>query len=318
MCKERKEVKEMPIKIQSGLPAFKTLESENIFVMTNERAESQEIRPLKIIILNLMPTKIETETQLLRLLGNSPLQVDVELLNTATHISKNVPAEHLTAFYKTFDEVKDNRYDGMIITGAPVELMEFEEVDYWEELSRIMEWSTTNVYSTLHICWGAQAGLYYHYGVPKYTLDEKLSGIYVHRVMNVFHPLMRGFDDKILMPHSRYTGTHRSEIKKHSELEILASSNIAGVSIVANKNGRQIFVMGHAEYDRDTLAKEYFRDRNKGINPALPYNYFPANDPRSLPNLTWRSYATILYSNWLNYFVYQQTPYDLSEIRGFK
>lgn len=308
----------MPIRIQSELPAFKTLESENIFVMTPERAMSQDIRPLKIIILNLMPTKIATETQLLRLLGNSPLQVDVELLQTVTHVSKNTPQEHLTSFYKTFDEVKDQFFDGMIITGAPVELMPYEDVDYWNELCEIMEWSTHNVYSTLHICWGAQAGLYYHYGIPKYDLDEKLSGVYVHRIHDVFHPLMRGFDDKILMPHSRYTGVHRSEIRKHDDLLILASSNIAGVAIVANKNGRQFFVMGHAEYDRNTLANEYFRDRNKGLKPQLPYNYFPGNDPASIPMLTWRSYATILYSNWLNYYVYQQTPYNLSDIKSFK
>ena len=302
----------MPIKIQnSELPAYKQLEAENIFVMTHERAITQDIRPLKIIILNLMPTKIETETQLLRLLGNTPLQVDIELLRAAT------PLDHLTTFYKTFEEIKNNYYDGMIITGAPVELMEFEDVDYWDELCSIMEWSKHNVYSTFHICWGAQAGLYYHYGIPKYTLDEKLSGVYVHRIMNTFHPLMRGFDDKILIPHSRYTGNHRSEIRKHEELEILASSNIAGVAIVANKNGRQFFISGHAEYDRNTLANEYFRDRSKGINPELPYNYFPGNDPRALPSLSWRSYATILYSNWLNYYVYQQTPYKLEDIRGF-
>ncbi len=309
----------MPIKIKSELPAYKILEAENIFIMTDERAMSQDIRPLKIIILNLMPNKIETETQLLRLLGNTPLQVDIELLQMATHVSrnKNTPADHLTAFYKSFDDIKDNRYDGMIITGAPVEQMDFEQVDYWDEMCRIMEWSKRNVYSTFHICWGAQAGLYYHYGVPKYELDEKLSGIYVHRVMNTFHPLTRGFDDKILLPHSRYTGNHRSDIRQHEELEILASSNLAGVAIVANKNGRQFFVTGHAEYDRNTLANEYFRDRNKGIDPQLPYNYFPGNDPRALPNLTWRSYATILYSNWLNYYVYQQTPYDISDIKGF-
>lgn len=305
----------MPIKIQSGLPAFKTLESENIFVITHERAATQDIRPLKIVILNLMPTKIETETQLLRLLGNTPLQVDIELLQTVTHVSKNTPHDHLTTFYKTFDEIKDRYFDGMIITGAPVELLPFEDVDYWNELCKIMEWSTHNVYSTMHICWGAQAGLYYHYGIPKYNLDEKLSGVYIHRVQDIFHPLMRGFDDKILMPHSRYTGVHRSEIRKHDELVILASSNIAGVAVVANKNGRQIFVMGHAEYDRNTLANEYFRDRNKGLKPQLPYNYFPGNDPAALPMLTWRSYATILYSNWLNYYVYQQTPYNLSDLK---
>lgn len=305
----------MPIKIQSELPAFKTLESENIFVITHERAVTQDIRPLKIVILNLMPTKIETETQLLRLLGNTPLQVDIELLQTVTHVSKNTPHDHLTTFYKTFDEIKDRYFDGMIITGAPVELLPFEDVDYWNELCKIMEWSTHNVYSTMHICWGAQAGLYYHYGIPKYNLDEKLSGVYIHRVQDIFHPLMRGFDDKILMPHSRYTGVHRSEIRKHDELVILASSNIAGVAVVANKNGRQIFVMGHAEYDRNTLANEYFRDRNKGLKPQLPYNYFPGNDPAALPMLTWRSYATILYSNWLNYYVYQQTPYNLSDLK---
>ncbi len=308
----------MPIKIPDGLPALKTLEAENIFVMTDERAVRQDIRPLKIVILNLMPNKIETETQLLRLLGNTPLQVDVELLQTATHVSKNTSQDHLTSFYKTFDEIKDQHYDGMIITGAPVEKMEFEEVDYWPELCEIMKWSKQNVYSTFHICWGAQAGLYYHYGIPKFTLEEKLSGVYIHRVMNVFHPLMRGFDDKILLPHSRYTGTHRSDIREHPELEILASSNIAGVAIVANKNGRQFFVMGHAEYDRTTLANEYLRDNLKGIHPQLPYNYFPGNDPRALPALTWRSYANILYTNWLNYFVYQQTPYNITDITGFE
>ena len=231
----------MPIKVQDGLPALKTLEQENIFVMTNERATTQDIRPLKIVIVNLMPTKIETETQLLRLLGNSPLQVDVELLQMATHVSKNVSSEHLTAFYKTFDDMKNQYYDGMIITGAPVELLEYEEVDYWEELCQVMDWSKKNVYSTMHICWGAQAAMYHHYGIPKYKLPEKLSGVYTHRVSNIYHPLMRGFDDKILMPHSRYTGVHRSDIQKFDELEILAYSNMAGVSIVANRNGRQFF-----------------------------------------------------------------------------
>ena len=308
----------MPIKIPDGLPAMKTLESENIFVMSNERAITQDIRPLKIIILNIMPTKIETETQLLRLLGNTPLQIDVELLQTATHYSKNVSQDHLTKFYKTFDDIKNQYFDGMIITGAPVELLPYEEVDYWDELCQIMDWSVHNVYSTMHICWGAQAAMYHHYGIQKYNLPEKLSGVYVHRVMNIFHPLMRGFDDKILMPHSRYTGIHRSDVRKHEELEILASSNIAGVSIVANKNGRQFFVFGHAEYDRYTLSNEYFRDRNKGINPQIPYNYFPGNDPRAFPTLTWRSYATILYSNWLNYFVYQQTPYNLDDLQNLE
>lgn len=307
----------MPIRIQSELPAFQILESENIFVMSYERAMSQDIRPLKIVILNLMPTKIETETQILRLLGNSPLQVDVELMQMATHISKNTPQEHLTSFYKTFDEIKNQYFDGMIITGAPVEKIQFEDVDYWQELCQIMEWSKHNVYSTFHICWGAQAGLYYHYNIPKYNLEEKLSGVYIHRVHDIFHPLMRGFDDKILMPHSRYTGVHRSEIRKHDDLVILASSNIAGVAVVANKNGRQFFILGHAEYDRNTLANEYFRDRNKGLKPQIPYNYFPGNDHSALPMLTWRSYATILYSNWLNYYVYQQTPYNLSNMKSY-
>ncbi len=306
----------MPIKIPDGLPAQKTLEAENIFVMTNDRAMTQDIRPLKIAIVNLMPTKIETETQLLRLLGNSPLQVDVELVQMATHRSKNVSSDHLTAFYKTFDRIKEQYFDGMIITGAPVELLPYEEVDYWEELCEIMDWSVKNVYSTMHICWGAQAAMYHHYGIQKYRLPEKLSGVYIHRINNIFHPLMRGFDDKILMPHSRYTGVHRSDIRQHDDLEILASSNIAGVSIVAKKNGRQFFVFGHAEYDRNTLYNEYFRDKNKGLNPEIPYNYFPGNDPRALPNLTWRSYATILYSNWLNYYVYQQTPYNLKDLEN--
>ena len=308
----------MPIKIQDGLPALKTLEQENIFVMTNERATTQDIRPLKIVIVNLMPTKIETETQLLRLLGNSPLQVDIELLQMATHVSKNVSSEHLTAFYKTFDDIKNQYYDGMIITGAPVELLEYEDVDYWEELCQVMDWSKKNVYSTMHICWGAQAAMYHHYGIQKYKLPEKLSGVYTHRVSNIYHPLMRGFDDKILMPHSRYTGVHRYDIQKFDELEILAYSNMAGVSIVANKNGRQFFVLGHAEYDRNTLYNEYYRDVNKGLHPQIPYNYFTGNDTRSMPVLTWRSYATILYSNWLNYYVYQQTPYNLADLENMQ
>ena len=246
----------MPIKIQNSLPAAKILESENIFVMTEERAVTQDIRPLKIIILNLMPTKIETETQLLRLLGNTPLQVDIELLQTVTHVSKNTSHTHLTTFYRTFDEIKDQKYDGMIITGAPVELLDYEEVDYWDELCEIMDWSKRNVYSTLHICWGAQAALYYHYGIPKYLLPEKLTGVFRHRILDVFHPLMRGFDDRFLIPHSRHTEVRREDIQKHEDLIILATSRAAGVSIVANKSGRQFFVTGHAEYDRNTLANE--------------------------------------------------------------
>ena len=307
----------MPIKIQNSLPATKILESENIFVMTEDRAMTQEIRPLKIIILNLMPTKIETETQLLRLLGNSPLQVDIELLQTVTHVSKNTSHTHLTTFYRTFDEIKSQKYDGMIITGAPVELLDYEEVDYWEELCEIMEWSKRNVYSTLHICWGAQAALYYHYGIPKYLLPEKLSGVFRHRILDVFHPLMRGFDDRFLIPHSRHTEVRREDIQKHEELIILATSRTAGVSIVASKSGRQFFITGHAEYDRNTLANEYFRDVNKGLHPHVPQNYFPGNDPAALPPLTWRSHANLLYTNWLNYYVYQQTPYDLKNLKDF-
>lgn len=304
----------MPIRVQSNLPATKVLESENIFVMSLDRAMMQDIRPLKIVILNLMPTKIVTETQLLRLLGNSPLQVDIELLQMATHTSKNTSATHLSTFYKTFDEIKDERYDGMIVTGAPVEKLSFEEVDYWDELKSILKWSKKNVYSTLHICWGAQAALYYHYGINKYTLDEKLSGIFEHRVLNPNHPLMRGFDDLFHIPHSRYTGVRRDDIEKFSQLEILATSEVAGVSVVCNKDGRQFFIMGHAEYDRDTLAKEYFRDENKGLKPKIPYNYFPGNDPRGNPPMRWRSNASLFFANWLNYYVYQQTPYDLKDL----
>lgn len=305
----------MPIKVKNNLPAIQILESENIFVMPEERALKQDIRPLKLLLLNLMPTKIETETQILRLLGNSPLQADIELLQMETHKSKNTSSLHLTTFYKTFKEIKDNKFNGMIITGAPVELLDFEEVDYWEELKTIMEWSKTNVYSTFHICWGAQAGLYYHYGVRKYQLPEKLSGVFSHRILNHNHPLLRGFDDTFVIPHSRNTGVYQEDIEKCPELEILATSNEAGVSIVCNKNGRQFFVMGHAEYDRNTLASEYFRDKNRGINPHVPEHYFPGDDPTKLPPLIWRSNATLLYTNWLNYYVYQQTPYDLEELK---
>lgn len=304
----------MPIKIQASLPAIKVLESENIFVMTHERAMSQDIRPLKIVILNLMPTKIATETQLLRLLGNTPLQVDVELMQVATHVSKNTSSSHLNTFYKTFDDVKGEKYDGMIITGAPVETMEFTEVDYWDELCKIMAWSRTNVYSTLHICWGAQAGLYYHFGVPKYALPQKLSGIYNHKVLDPYHPLMRGFDDQYLAPHSRNTDIKREDIEKHKELLVLSVSDIAGIHLVATKNGRQFFVTGHAEYDRETLANEYFRDVNKGMHPQVPYHYFPNDDPNAEPPFMWRSHANLLFANWLNYYVYQQTPYDLKDL----
>jgi len=305
----------MPIKIPNTLPAHKILESENVFVMTEERASIQDIRPLKILIVNLMPTKIETETQLLRLLGNSPLQVEIELLQMATHDSKNTHAAHLLDFYKTFDQVKDNRYDGMIITGAPVETLPFEQVDYWEELCAIMEWSKSNVYSTLHICWGAQAGLYYHYGVPKIDLPEKLSGVFEHRVLDRYHPLVRCFDDRVLIPHSRNTGMRREDIDKHEELVVLVVSREAGVAVVGSKNGRQFFLTGHSEYDRHTLAGEYYRDLGRKLNPKVPANYFADDDAASLPYMTWRAHASLLYTNWLNYYVYQQTPYDLNDLK---
>ena len=305
----------MPIKLQSELPAVRILEDENIFVMTETRAITQDIRPLKILILNLMPTKIDTETQLSRLLGNTPLQVEIELINTESHKSKNTSEEHLLAFYKQFSDIKENYYDGMIITGAPVEKMEFEEVDYWEELCEIMEWSKTHVQSTLHICWGAQAGLYYHFGVKKYMLPEKLSGVYSHKVDYKKSILFRGFDDEFFVPHSRYTTVLREEIERVPGLTVLASSEKAGVYTVKSKNGRQIFVTGHSEYDADTLNKEYTRDKAAGINPKIPENYFPGDDDTKPPLIKWRGHATLLFSNWLNYFVYQATPYDIMKIK---
>lgn len=304
----------MPIKIQENLPAVEVLESENIFVMTQQRAITQDIRPLKIVILNLMPTKIDTETQLLRLLGNSPLQVDVELMQMATHVSKNTSSSHLNTFYKTFDDLKDDKFDGMIITGAPVENLPFEEVDYWEELCKIMAWSKRNVYSTLHICWGAQAGLYYHFGVPKYQLPEKLSGVFLHRLLDCRHPLVRGFDDNFFSPHSRNTEVRIEDIEKIEELIVLTASEEAGVHLIARKNGRQFFVTGHLEYDCNTLAHEYFRDLKKGIQPNIPKHYFPNDDVTREPPFVWRSHANLLFINWLNYYVYQQTPYDLKDL----
>lgn len=290
------------------------LESENIFVMTHERAEIQDIRPLKIAILNLMPTKVETETQLLRLLSNSPLQIEIDFLHTATHISKNTSSSHLNTFYKEFSDIRQNRYDGMIITGAPVEKLPFEEVDYWSEMTEIMEWSKQNVYSVLYICWGAQAGLYYHHGIPKYPLPEKLSGIYNHTVLNPYHPLMRGFDDNYFAPHSRYTEIRMEDVAKNPDLIPLSVSELAGLHIIAEKNGRAFYVTGHAEYDRDTLAKEYFRDVNRGLHPKVPYHYFPQDDHTKTPPFTWRSNAHLLVSNWLNYYVYQRTPYLFTDL----
>ncbi|HBB18945.1 MAG TPA: homoserine O-succinyltransferase, partial [Ruminococcus sp.] len=281
----------MPIRISSELPAFKTLGEENIFVMSKERAEHQDIRPLKVAIVNIMPKKIETESQLMRLLSNTPLQVDIDLLQMASHVSRNTSHKHLEAFYKTFDEVKEDRYDGMIVTGAPVELLEYEEVDYWDEITQIFEWSKTHVYSTLYICWAAQAGLYYHFGVPKYTLPQKMFGIFPHRVEKENVQLLRGFDDVFNVPHSRNTEVRREDIEKVSQLEILTYSELSGVHIVANKNGRQYFITGHSEYDRDTIASEYFRDLKKGIDIQLPYNYFPDNDPEKEPLFSWRCAA---------------------------
>lgn len=306
----------MPIKIPNELPAVKILENENIFVMTETRAIKQDIRPLKILILNLMPTKVDTETQLSRLLGNTPLQVEIELLHTSSHKAKNTSEEHLLAFYKEFSEVKENYYDGMIITGAPVEKLEFEEVDYWQELCEIMEWSKSHVQSTLHICWGAQAGLYYHFGVKKYMLEEKLSGVYAHRVDYKKSILFRGFDDVFYVPHSRYTTVRAEEIQAAKGLKILSTSEKAGVYAVSTKGGRQIFLTGHSEYDADTLGKEYTRDKNAGINPKIPENYFPDDDDTKAPLITWRGHATLLFTNWLNYFVYQSTPYDIMKIKG--
>ena len=305
----------MPIKISNELPAHKALEAENVFVMTEDRAMTQDIRPLRIILLNLMPTKIETETQILRLLSNSPLQVDVELLQVKSHKSKNTPEEHLLAFYKTFDDVKQNNYDGMIITGAPVENLPFEEVDYWQELTEIMEWSKTHVYSTLHICWGAQAGLYYHYGIKKYDLDEKLFGVFDHTICNKRSILFRGFDDVFKVPHSRHTTILEEEVSAVKELRILSTSKDAGVYAIATDGGRQIFITGHPEYDANTLANEYFRDLNENKPIKIPKNYYPNDDTSKEPIVSWRSHANLLYSNWLNYYVYQSTPFDISTIK---
>lgn len=304
----------MPIRIDNELPAKQSLEIENIFVMSNTRADTQDIRPLKIIILNLMPTKLETETQLLRLLSNSPLQVDVEFLQVATHEAKNVSKSHMDKFYKTYDEVKSNKYDGMIITGAPVEQMEFEEVDYWNELCKIMEWSKTNVYSTFHICWGAQAGLYYHYGIKKYKTSKKIFGIFPHKSLDETHPLMRGLDDIYYVPHSRHTEIKTQDIAQVKDLQILSYSDMAGIHIVSDMECRKFFITGHSEYDRETLAKEYFRDKEKGLDIEIPYNYFPNDDTNAIPRMQWKGTANIIFNNWLNYFVYQKTPYDLSTL----
>ncbi|MBR5479962.1 MAG: homoserine O-succinyltransferase [Clostridia bacterium] len=302
----------MPIKIPNRLPARKVLEGENIFVMTESRALHQDIRPLKILILNLMPTKITTETQLMRCLSNTPLQIEIDLLQTSTHVSKNTSADHLRSFYCNFDDIKHERYDGMIITGAPVENMDFEEVDYWPELREIMEWTKTNVHSTLHICWGAQAALYYYYGIPKHALDKKMFGIFRHKLCDSTEPLVRGFNDVFFAPHSRHTANRVEDIEKNKHLKLLAVSDEAGPYLAISKDGRRIFLTGHPEYDADTLAGEYFRDVNKGLPIDVPKNYFRDDNPENDPVVTWRAHANLLYTNWLNYYVYQTTPYDLT------
>ena len=302
----------MPIRIPDALPATAALESENIFVMTEYRALHQDIRPLRVLILNLMPTKIATETQIMRKLSNTPLQIEVELLRTRSHEAKHVSAAHLETFYRTFDDVRGEHFDGLIITGAPVEQLDFQDVDYWDELVEIMDWSTTNVHSTLHICWGAQAGLYHHYGINKHTLPAKLSGVYEHRLVKPSSPLVRGLDDRFFAVHSRYTGVDEDAVRANPELEVIATSDAAGLYIVKTTDSRRFFVFGHPEYDRDTLKLEYERDVAAGINPDIPVNYFPNDDPAQTPLNMWRAQAQLLYTNWLNYYVYQTTPYDVS------
>ncbi len=305
----------MPVRVPVSLPAVETLRSENIFVIDEQRASSQDIRPLRIAILNLMPLKIMTETDLLRLISNTPLQIELDFIDTESHVSKNTPREHIETFYKKFDEVKHNNYDGLIITGAPVEKVDFEEVDYWEELTEIFDWAKTHVTSTLYICWAALAGLYYHHGVPKYVLDKKISGVFKHRIDDELNPIFRGFDDEFYVPHSRYSEVRREDIEKVPELKIIAESDESGIYMVMARGGREFFITGHSEYSPGTLDFEYHRDLEKGINPAIPSNYYLNDDPSQQPIVRWRSHANLLFSNWLNYFVYQETPYDIREIR---
>ena len=304
----------MPIRIPDALPATAALENENIFVMTEHRALHQDIRPLNVLILNLMPTKIVTETQILRKLSNTPLQIQVELLQTSSYRSRNSDSEHLASFYTTFDQVKDRKFDGMIITGAPVENLDFDQVEYWEELCQIMAWTPTHVHSTLHICWGAQAGIYHHYGVPKYELPQKLFGVFEHKLVKPSSPLVRGFNDLFMAPHSRHTEVHAEDIEAHPDLELIAVSDEAGVYIAKSTDSRNFFVFGHPEYDTDTLMKEYERDIAKGMDMPLPRHYFPGDDPTRTPHATWRAHAQLLYTNWLNYYVYQTTPYDINRV----
>ncbi len=305
----------MPIRIPNNLPAFSTLQNENIFVMSDEKASSQDIRPLKVAIVNLMPTKIVTETQLLRLLSNTPLQVDITLVKTETHNPKNTSQEHLINFYTTFNEIKADYFDAVIITGAPVELLDFESVNYWKELCDIMEWSKSHCFSTIHICWAAFAGLYYHYGLEKRVLDTKMFGIFPHKLAVTNHPLLKGFDDIFMVPHSRYTEVSIDDINSHPDLTLLAYSDIAGAYLIADKTNRQFFITGHGEYDRNTLKDEYMRDVEKGLPIDKPYNYFPDDNPNMVPNFSWRGHASLMYSNWLNFCVYQETPYDLTQIK---
>lgn len=304
----------MPVKIQDNLPAIDILAKENIFVMTTSRAAQQDIRPLHIAVLNLMPTKVVTETQLLRVIGNTPLQVEVTLLRTATHLSKHTPLEHLETFYKTFDEIQDTSFDGLIITGAPVEQLEYESVFYWQELTAIMDWAQKHVFSTMYICWAAQAGLFYRYGVEKYPLPSKMHGVFAHRVLNRQAPLVRGFDDVFNAPHSRHTEVRMEDLVKVPELEVLVCSDEAGAYLIASRDGKHVFVTGHCEYDADTLKNEYERDRAKGMDMPVPRHYFPDDDPSREPMVTWRSHANLLFANWLNYYVYQETPYDLGAL----
>lgn len=302
----------MPIRIPDTLPAFSVLEGENIFCMQKSRALTQDIRPLKIVILNLMPVKITTETQLLRLLGNSPLQIDITLLQIAGHVSKNTSREHLEEFYSNFQDIKSQKFDGMIITGAPVEQLDFTQVNYWEELCDIMQWTKTHVFSTFHICWASQAGLYYHYGIDKQPLDKKMFGIFDHDIIEDNHPLLRGFNTIFQAPHSRHTTVSVEDVENHPSLRVLSKSQEAGLYIAESLDGRQVFVTGHSEYERDTLHNEYVRDRDLGLPIEMPHNYYPNNDPTCTPNISWRSHANLLFTNWLNYYVYQNTPFDFT------
>lgn len=304
----------MPVRVPVSLPAVEALRSENIFVIDEQRASSQDIRPLRIAILNLMPLKIMTETDLLRLISNTPLQVELDFIDTDSHVSKNTPREHIETFYKKFDDIKHNNYDGLIITGAPVEKVAFEDVDYWEELTEIFDWAKKHVTSTLYICWAALAGLYYHYGIPKYVLDKKISGVFKHHIDDELNPIFRGFDDVFYVPHSRYSEVRREDIEKVTQLKIIAESDESGIYMVMARGGREFFITGHSEYSPGTLDFEYHRDLEKGINPSIPANYYLNDDPTQQPIVRWRSHANLLFSNWLNYFVYQATPYDLNEI----